>query len=31
VRVRQAEFHDFEGNAQALLRWNASGAIRLRT
>lgn len=30
-RPGDAEFHDFEGNAQALLRWNASGAIRLRT
>ena len=29
-RPGDAQFHDFHGNAQALLRWNASGAIRLR-
>ena len=30
-RPGDAEFHDFKGNANALLRWNASGLIRLRT
>ena len=30
-RPGDAEFHDFAGNAQALLRWNESGLIRLRT
>ena len=30
-RPGDAEFHDFAGNARALLRWNESGLIRLRT
>ena len=29
-RPGDAEFHDFRGNANALLRWNASGHIRIR-
>ena len=29
-RPGDAEFHDFSGNAKALLRWNASGAITIR-
>ena len=29
-RPGDAEFHDFRGNALALLRWNASGHIRIR-
>ena len=29
-RPGDAEFHDFKGNARALLRWNASGAVRIR-
>lgn len=29
-RPGDAAFHDFRGNAQALLRWNATGRIRLR-
>ena len=29
-RPGDAEFHDFKGNAQALLRWNASGLIHIR-
>ena len=29
-RPGDAEFHDFRGNADALLQWNASGAIRIR-
>lgn len=30
-RPGDAAFHDFAGNARALLAWNASGLIRLRT
>ena len=30
TRPGDAQFHDFKGNARALLRWNASGIIRLR-
>lgn len=29
-RKGDSEFHDFKGNARALLNWNASGAIRIR-
>ncbi|KAL1520549.1 hypothetical protein AB1Y20_022125 [Prymnesium parvum] len=30
-RPGDSQFHDFKGNARALLRWNASGIIRLRS
>ena len=29
-RPGDAEFHDFMGNAAALIRWNASGLINIR-
>eukprot|EP00966_Prymnesium_polylepis_P068360 1588130-Prymnesium_polylepis.1 len=31
TRPGDSEFHDFKGNARALIRWNASGLIRLRS
>ena len=31
ARPGDAAFHDFRGNARTLLRWNASGVIRIRT
>ena len=30
-RPGDSDFHDFKGNAAALIRWNASGSIRLRS
>ena len=30
-RPGDAAFHDFSGNARTLVRWNASGVIRIRT
>lgn len=30
-RPGDSDFHDFKGNARALIRWNTSGLIRLRS